>query len=88
MGQAAGASLLQAVGLSMLITNNLDASYGLAIRLATEPALLQSQTRTNRLKCPLFDTDRFRRNIEAAFTTMWETWQWGEPSRSFSVEVG
>jgi hypothetical protein len=35
---------------------------------------------------PLFDTDRFARHIEAAHTTMWETWQRGEAPKSFSVE--
>ena len=32
-----------------------------------------------------FDTDRFRRHIEAAYTTMWETWRRGEGPRHFGV---
>jgi protein O-GlcNAc transferase len=36
--------------------------------------------------CPLYDTDRFRRHIEAAYTTMWEIWQRGEAPRAFAVE--
>ena len=39
----------------------------------------------NRLSCPLFDTDRFRRHIEAAYLTAWEIYQRGEPPRSFSI---
>jgi protein O-GlcNAc transferase len=34
----------------------------------------------------LFNTERFTRHIEAAYTTMWETWQRGEAPKSFSVE--
>ena len=41
----------------------------------------------NRLTHPLFDTDRFRRHIEAAYLQMWEIWQRGEQPRSFAVEA-
>jgi hypothetical protein len=34
----------------------------------------------------LFNTERFARHIEAAYTTMWETWQRGEVPKSFRVE--
>jgi hypothetical protein len=34
---------------------------------------------------PLFDIDRFRRNIEAAYFQMWTIWQRGEQPRSFAV---
>jgi protein O-GlcNAc transferase len=40
---------------------------------------------SNRLSHPLFDTDRFRRGIEAAYQRMWETWQRGEPPQAFQV---
>jgi protein O-GlcNAc transferase len=33
----------------------------------------------------LFDSDRFRRHIEAAYLTMWERWQRGEKPQAFSV---
>jgi hypothetical protein len=35
----------------------------------------------------LFDTDRFRRHIEASYLQMWEIWQRGEQPRSFAVEA-
>jgi predicted O-linked N-acetylglucosamine transferase (SPINDLY family) len=35
--------------------------------------------------CPLFDTDLFRRNIEAAYLRMWETWRTGESPRAFHI---
>jgi len=83
------ASLLHAVGLPELVTNSLEDYEALAFRLATEPSLLgefRKGLRQNRLVYPLFDTDRYRRHIEAAFTTMWELWQRGEGPRTFAVE--
>jgi len=35
----------------------------------------------------LFDTDRFRRNIEASYLQMWRLWQRGEQPRSFALEA-
>ena len=84
------ASLLNAVGLPQLVTESLDDYEALALRLATEPALLRAFRRTleeNRLRSPLFDTARFCRHIEAAYTMMWKIWQRGERPRSFSVEA-
>src|SRR5262245_40310087 len=63
-----GASLLQAAGLPELVTASLEAYEALAKELAGTPALLGSIRRKleqNRLTCPLFDTDRFRRHLEA-----------------------
>jgi predicted O-linked N-acetylglucosamine transferase (SPINDLY family) len=85
-----GASLLNAIGLPELVTTSLDEYEALALRLASEPALLQSIRRKlahNRLRYPLFDSDRFRRHIEAAYITAWEIWQRGERPRSFRVEA-
>ena len=65
------ASLLNAVGLPQLVTESLDEYEALALRLATEPALLRAFRRTleeNRLRSPLFDTARLCRHIEAAYT--------------------
>ena len=39
----------------------------------------------NKAKAPLFDTDRSRRNLEAAYRRMTELAQRGEPPASFSV---
>ena len=82
------ASLLHAVGLAELITDSLPAYEALALRLATDAALLgglRARLAENRLSSPLFDTDRFRRHIEAAYLTMWELWQRGERPRGFAV---
>ena len=83
------ASLLHAAGLPELATNDLAEYEALALRLAADAALLgafRHRLAQNRTACPLFDTDRFRRHIEEAYTTMWELQRRGENPRSFSVE--
>ncbi|MGB7857881.1 MAG: tetratricopeptide repeat protein [Pseudolabrys sp.] len=82
------ASLLNAIGMSELITHSLTDYESLAVRLAHEPDTLKrlkTKLAQNRVKYPLFDTKRFAHHIEAAYTTMWERHQRGEPPVSFSV---
>ncbi len=67
------ASLLQAIGLPELITTTQAAYEALAIDLATDADRLQaiqSRLQANRLTAPLFDTARFTKHLEAAYTTM------------------
>ncbi|OGA46580.1 MAG: hypothetical protein A3F74_18460 [Betaproteobacteria bacterium RIFCSPLOWO2_12_FULL_62_58] len=81
-------SLLNAVGLPELVTHNMEEYEVLALKLATTPgALGELRTRLarNRTTCPLFDTDRFRRHIEAAYITMWERYQRAGLPESFAV---
>jgi predicted O-linked N-acetylglucosamine transferase (SPINDLY family) len=71
-----------------LITHTLDDYEALALKLAREPALLSTLRQKlagNRETQPLFDTKRFTRHIEAAYTAMWERSQRGEPPQSFAV---
>jgi predicted O-linked N-acetylglucosamine transferase (SPINDLY family) len=85
----AAASLLYAAGLPELVTSDLVEYEALALRLATDAELLRGfrhRLEQNRSTHPLFDTDRFRRHIESAYTTMWEIRRRGESPRSFSVE--
>ena len=45
----------------------------LALKLAANPSLLNAtreKLARNRLTTPLYDSERFRRNIEAAYETM------------------
>jgi len=84
----AAASLLTAAGLPELIAADLGAYEAQALRLAREPELLQDfrdRLAQNRASNPLFDTDRFRRAIEAAYRRMREIAQRGEPPRHFAV---
>jgi predicted O-linked N-acetylglucosamine transferase (SPINDLY family) len=81
-------SLLRAAGLPELVTASLEEYEALALRLARDrPFLLGLRNRLEegRDRARLFDTDRFCRHLESAFTTMWETAQRGEAARAFSV---
>jgi len=82
------ASLLRAIGLPELITHSLDDYKSLALQLASDPMRLgeiRQKLASNRETWPLFDTDRFRRHIEAAYIEMQERHQRGEPPASFAV---
>jgi len=71
-GRVAG-SLLRAVGLPELATHSREEYEVLALRLALDPPLLtglRARLAHNRLTCPLFDTARFARNLEAAYRRM------------------
>ena len=81
-------SLLHAAEMPDLITQSLPDYEGLALRLARHPdqlAAIRARLVANRDCCPLFDTDRTRRHIESAYTTMWQRHQRGEAPEPFSV---
>ena len=68
-----GASLLAAAGLPDLVTTSPAQYEALAIALARAPERLgamREQLDQGRLIAPLFDTMRFTRNLEAAYTQM------------------
>ena len=86
-GRVAG-GLLNAVGLPELITNTLEDYEALALKLAQDKGTLtalKSKLARNRLTHPLFDTDRYRRNLEKVYETMWARYQRGEKPSSLSV---
>ena len=81
-------SLLKAVGLPDLITDNLQDYEALAEKIASERTQLdqiRARLQRNRLKYPVFDSHRYRRHIEAAYCQMWEIWQRGEAPRGFAI---
>ena len=83
------ASMLGAAGLPDLVTETLDEYERLAVLLASDAARLgaiRQRLRQNRLTCALFDTDRFRRHIEASYATMWDIWLRGEKPHTFYIE--
>jgi len=83
------ASLLRAVGLPELVTTSLDDYEALALKLAREPSFLaaiKAKLARNRDCYPLFDTARFARHIEAAYSAMWQRYQRGEAPKAFAVE--
>jgi len=68
-------SLLQAIGMTELITNNLADYRALALVLATKPERLQelrNKLAHNRLNTPLFDSAHFTRHIENSYRAMWQ----------------
>ena len=74
--------------MSELIAHSPTDYESLAVRLAHEPDTLKrlkTELAQNRMKYPLFNTKRFAHHIEAAYTTMWERQQRGEPPDSFLV---
>jgi len=86
-GRVAG-SLLHAAGLPELVTHSLADYESLALKLAREPSTLASvkaKLRSNRDACPLFDTERITRNLETAYTMMWERYQRGLGPATFQV---
>ena len=83
------ASQLRAVGLSELVTESVPDYEAAGLKIATDPALcfsLKDRLARNRKTWPLFDTRRFTRNIEAAYTRMWLCDQRGEAAQSFAVD--
>ena len=82
------ASLLQAAGLAELVTQSLEEYEALAVRLAKDTAalaILRRKLAENRAAAPLFDTDRCRRHIEAAYARMWHIHQLGQDPQGFDV---
>jgi predicted O-linked N-acetylglucosamine transferase (SPINDLY family) len=76
--------------MSELIANSLAAYEAMALNLARDEAMLSGLKQKlvrDRASFPLFNTDRFRRHIEAAYATMWERHQRGEPPASFAVPL-
>ena len=82
------ASLLDNVGLPELIARSAEDYEALALKLASEPALLK--TYRDRLAAsiataPLFNTARFTRHLERAFLHMIERQRLGLPPLSFEM---
>lgn len=82
------ASLLRAVDLPELITEDMTSYEALAIRLATDPdqlARIKETLATNKRVAPLFDTQLFATHLEKAYQTMYERQQNGEAPAGFHV---
>ncbi|HXP95166.1 MAG TPA: glycosyltransferase, partial [Telmatospirillum sp.] len=83
------ASLLMSAGLPELITQSLADYENLALRLATNPALLNAlrqRLADNRRTTPLFNGATFARHLETAFDIMWRRWCAGLPPEAFTVD--
>ncbi|MBP7451871.1 MAG: tetratricopeptide repeat protein [Ottowia sp.] len=82
------ASLLRALSLNELVTNDLSAYEATAIRLAHAPeqlGALRGRLKKCRTSSPLFDGRRYARNLEKAYRAMSDRHMAGLPPASFSV---
>ena len=79
------ASILTAAGLPELVTQTAQEYETLAVRLAHEPGLLHGLRKRIRRDSTLFDTDLFRRRIEAAYQEMWRRRLADEPPAAFTI---
>jgi protein O-GlcNAc transferase len=82
------ASLLETMGLPELVTHSLEEYEAMALALARDPARLaglRTRLAESRRTSPLYDTDGFRRHIEAAYLRMMEISRQGRAPESFTV---
>jgi predicted O-linked N-acetylglucosamine transferase (SPINDLY family) len=81
------ASLLHAAGLPELVREDLDSYGAFALKLASEPQLFEALRgkMAGVRASPLFDIQRYRRNLEAAYIQMWRMAESGTPPRGFAV---
>ena len=83
------ASLLNAVGLQELITYSEKEYENLSIELATNPTRLKeikSKLEQNRLTKPLFNTKLFTKNIESAYTKIYEKYLKNLPVENIEIK--
>jgi predicted O-linked N-acetylglucosamine transferase (SPINDLY family) len=81
------ASVLKSIGLDDLVAHSLEEYESLALRLASEPSYLgalKERLANNRNTFPLFDAGRATRQIEAAYTLMWQRYRRGEAPKDAS----
>ena len=75
-----GASILSALNLPELITSSPEEYESVAIELASNPEKLKSikhKLASNLSTAPLYDTKLFTKNLESAFTAMYERYHQG-----------
>ena len=67
------ASILHAAGLPELVARDADSYHRLALELATQPERIRffrTRLAANRMTCPLFDSERFARDLERLYQRM------------------
>jgi predicted O-linked N-acetylglucosamine transferase (SPINDLY family) len=84
------ASLLNAIGLPEMVTHSLGEYEARALALARDGSALgavRGKLARNRDTYPLFDTGRYTRHLEAAYTRMREHHRSGQPPVAFAVDA-
>ena len=85
------ASLVCAAGLPELACSNLQDYEALALALAADPArlgVLRARLQQGRMGSALFDTEAFARNIESAYTAIWQRHQAGLRPAPMAIPPG
>jgi protein O-GlcNAc transferase len=85
-----GSSALRAVGLPELITNSMAEYEARALELATNPeklTQLKQKLAQNLPTSALFDIKSYTRDLEEAYSRMWETYKTDKPIAPFTVGV-
>jgi predicted O-linked N-acetylglucosamine transferase (SPINDLY family) len=83
-------SLLHAVGLPELITEDLEEYFELALVLSQAPEryeCLVSRLEANRLTTPLFDIKRYTQHLEDLYRQMWGRYQSGDIPNTLDTEA-
>ena len=81
-------SVLTAIGLPELITEDLEAYYQCAYQLATNPEShrrLRDRLKRNRLTTPLFNIRHYARDLESLYEAMWTRYLAGKAPASISA---
>jgi predicted O-linked N-acetylglucosamine transferase (SPINDLY family) len=82
------AGLINVVGLPELVTDSLEEYESLALHLAQhkdELSTIRAKLLKNLKTTPLYDTERYCRNLEQLYTTMWERYQQVDASGGVTV---
>jgi len=83
------ASLLNSIGLTELITNNISDYESLAINLANNKGKVQEikdKLKENKTTSPLFNTSLYCKNLEKAFDIVYENYFNGLPARDIEIK--
>lgn len=82
------ASIIRAAGLPELVVSDLKAYKALAVDLALNPdklRLFKQRVWDNRTTHPLFNTPLFARNLEKAYTIMWDSYVTGKAPDTIAI---
>ena len=82
------ASILQAIGAPDLIAGSLAEYRAIALRLATDDEArraVRARIEANRRSWPLFDTERYVRNLETGYEQVWQHFLAGEKPRALRI---
>ena len=82
-------SILNAIGLNELITDTEKKYEEMATRLAQNPKFfkeIKNKLKKNRLTKPLFDTKLYAKNIESAYTKIYERYYSNLSTKNFEIK--